>query len=102
MPQGTFATFINLTRPREYHFWRRGTVLTPDSEKTPREGILEPDTHAIKPQKIRIEQHSLMGCLWFAAWLFAIGFLHLSFWRGVLAMVVWPYFIGHYVSTLMR
>jgi hypothetical protein len=63
---------------------------------------LEPDTHANKLQKIRIEQHSLMGCLWFAAWLFTIGFLHLSFWKGVLAIVLWPYYIGLHASALMR
>jgi hypothetical protein len=34
------------------------------------------------------------GCLWAIGWLFTIGFLRLSFWRGVLAIFVWPYFIG--------
>jgi len=43
-----------------------------------------------------------MGCLWFAAWLFIIGFLHLSFWKGVLAIVLWPYYIGLHASALMR
>lgn len=52
--------------------------------------------------KIRIEQHTLTGGLWFAAWLFTIGYLHLSFWMGVFALVVWPYFIGVHVSALMR
>jgi hypothetical protein len=28
------------------------------------------------------------------AWLYTIGFLHLSFWRGVLALVIWPYYLG--------
>ncbi len=52
--------------------------------------------------KIRIEQHSLAGMLWFAAWLFTIGYLRLSFWKGVLAIVVWPYYIGAHVSALIR
>ena len=43
---------------------------------------------------IRIEQHSSLGMLWLAAWLFCIGFLKLSFWQGVLALLVWPYFLG--------
>jgi len=51
-------------------------------------------------QKIRIEQHTLTGGLWFAAWLFTIGFLHLSFWRAVFALVIWPYFIGQWVRAL--
>ncbi len=35
-------------------------------------------------EKIRIEQHSFMGSLWFGGWLFTIGFLQLTFWKGVL------------------
>jgi hypothetical protein len=45
-------------------------------------------------ERIRIEQHSSIGLLWFAGWLFTIGYLDLSFWRGVFAIVVWPYYIG--------
>ena len=45
-------------------------------------------------ERIRIEQHSISGMLWLAGWLFTIGFLHLPFWKGVLAIVVWPYYLG--------
>ncbi|HEV2670526.1 MAG TPA: hypothetical protein VGU74_05495 [Gemmatimonadales bacterium] len=45
-------------------------------------------------QRIRIEQHSAIGMLWFGAWLFTIAFLHLSFWKGVLALIAWPYYLG--------
>jgi hypothetical protein len=45
-------------------------------------------------QRIRIEQHSAIGMLWFGAWLFTIGFLHLSFWKAVLALLFWAYYIG--------
>ncbi|MFP5277462.1 MAG: hypothetical protein ACLGPM_10115 [Acidobacteriota bacterium] len=51
---------------------------------------------------IKIEQHSLAGMGWIAAWLFTIGYLHLGFWKGFFAIVVWPYFIGVHVSTLVR
>jgi hypothetical protein len=34
------------------------------------------------------------GDFWFAAWLFTIGFLHLGFWRAVLALLIWPYYLG--------
>ncbi len=44
--------------------------------------------------KIKIEQHTLTGGLWFAAWLYTVGFLHLHFWQGVLALVIWPYYLG--------
>jgi hypothetical protein len=51
-------------------------------------------------EKIRIEQHSFGGVLWFGGWLFTIGFLKLSFWNGVLALIVWPYYVGEWVSGL--
>ena len=75
---------------------------TANTEEMPKEGTLAQDTHATKPQKIRIEQHSLAGCLWFAAWLFTVGFLHLSFWKGVFAIVLWPYYIGLHASAFIR
>ena len=44
-------------------------------------------------EKIRI-QHGCIGSLWFAAWLFTIGFLRLTFWKAALAILLWPYFLG--------
>lgn len=35
-----------------------------------------------------------LGCLWTVGWLFTIGFLRLSFWKGVLAIIIWPYYVG--------
>jgi len=52
--------------------------------------------------KVKIENHSFTGFSWFAGWLFTIGFLHLSFWKGALALVLWPYYIGLYVSALIQ
>lgn len=45
-------------------------------------------------KKIRIEHHSLWGGAWFAAWLFTLGYLDLGFLKGLLAIVLWPYFLG--------
>mgnify|MGYP005849501491 CR=1 FL=1 len=39
------------------------------------------------------------GMFWFAAWLFTIGFLKLTFWKGVLALLVWPYYLGVYFAA---
>jgi hypothetical protein len=52
-------------------------------------------------ERIRIEQHSFMGTVWFMGWLFTIGFLHLMFFKGVLAIVLWPYYLGVACSTLL-
>lgn len=50
---------------------------------------------------IRVEHRHLWGLLWIASWLFTIGFLHLAFWRGVLAIVLWPYYLGvHFAAVL--
>jgi hypothetical protein len=35
-----------------------------------------------------------LGLLWFMGWLFTIGFLKLAFWKGALALVLWPYYLG--------
>ncbi len=45
-------------------------------------------------ERIRIEQHSFAGTLWFGAWLFTIGFLKLSFLKAVLALLIWPYYLA--------
>ncbi len=45
-------------------------------------------------KKIKIENHTASGGLWIAAWLFTIGFLQLSFWQGVYAILLWPYYLG--------
>ena len=51
-------------------------------------------------QKIKIEQHPFLGIGWFAAWQFTIAFLHLTFWKCALAIVLWPYFLGVHFSGL--
>ena len=50
-------------------------------------------------EKIKVE-HSCMGSLWFGGWLFTLGFLHLAFWKGILALVLWPYYLGVHFSGL--
>lgn len=52
-------------------------------------------------EKIKIEQHTMSGGAWCAAWLFTIGFLQLSFWKGVLAILLWPYYLGVHFSPFV-
>ncbi len=59
------------------------------------------DKGASRPERIRIEQHSSAGLLWIAAWLFTIGFLHLPFWRAVLALLAWPFYLGGSLSGVL-
>jgi len=51
--------------------------------------------------KIKIQHHSFTAFSWAAGWLFSIGFLHLSFWQSVLAVIIWPYYIGAALSYLI-
>ena len=51
-------------------------------------------------ERIRIEQHSWTGTVWAFGWLFTIGYLHLTFWKGVLAILLWPYYLGVAISAL--
>ena len=44
--------------------------------------------------KVKVENNIIGGGVWFIGWLFTIGYLQLSFWQGVLAIIIWPYFIG--------
>ena len=35
------------------------------------------------------------GPVWFIGWLFTIGYLQMHFfWKGVLAIIIWPYYLG--------
>jgi hypothetical protein len=52
--------------------------------------------------RIRIEQHSAAGLFWAMGWLFSIGFLQLPFWKGALAVLVWPYYLGVALTGLVR
>jgi hypothetical protein len=38
--------------------------------------------------------------VWIGGWLFTVGFLHLTFWKGVAAIVIWPYYLGVTFSSL--
>lgn len=53
-------------------------------------------------EKIRVEQHSFMGSIWFAGWLFTLGYLQLPFWKGLLALIVWPYYLGVRFSPFLH
>jgi hypothetical protein len=55
---------------------------------------METEKEKSQSQKVKIRHQPSLGLAWIAAWLFTIGFLHLTFWQGVLAIVIWPYYLG--------
>ena len=49
--------------------------------------------------EVKVHHHKghsgpFLGSLWLMGWLFTIGFLQLAFWKGALALLVWPYYLG--------
>jgi hypothetical protein len=36
----------------------------------------------------------LAGAFWFAGWLFTITFADLVWWKIILGIVVWPFYLG--------
>lgn len=52
-------------------------------------------------ENVKIENHVFGGAAWCAGWLFTIGYLHLAFWQGVLALLIWPYYLGAHVAPLI-
>ena len=48
----------------------------------------------------KVEVAGIMGPIWFMGWLFTIGFLKLTFSQGLLALIIWPYYIGDFLSKV--
>ena len=36
----------------------------------------------------------LVGALWFIGWLFTVAYAQLVWWQSMLALVIWPYYLG--------
>ena len=52
--------------------------------------------------KIRVDQSGCWFGIWLIGWMFTIGFFHLPFWRAALAIIIWPYHLGTFVSNLVK
>ncbi len=44
---------------------------------------------------------SVFSGFWFCGWLFTIGFLKLTGWKIVLAILAWAYYIGEYIRGII-
>lgn len=47
-----------------------------------------------KTQSINIHTTSSLGVLWLMGWLFTISFAKLVWWKAILGLLLWPYFLG--------
>jgi hypothetical protein len=63
------------------------------------------NTREIRIEKVTAEKYrgcpadraTIVGPIWYIGWLFTVAFVHLPFWKAVLALIIWPYYLG---STL--
>ena len=46
-----------------------------------------------------VEKVSITGPIWYIGWLFTIAFAKLTFWKAVLALLIWPYYLGSTLSV---
>lgn len=51
-------------------------------------------TEEKKAKKTHGEPVTLIGPIWYIGWLFTIALAKLSFWQAVLALIIWPYYLG--------
>jgi hypothetical protein len=47
-----------------------------------------------KSRNVQVNAGTLVGPIWFIGWLFTIAFAKLIWWKALLALVIWPYFLG--------
>lgn len=52
-------------------------------------------------ERIKVSQQGGNGMLWLVGWLFTIGFSGLTFGQGVLALLVWPYYLGVRLAEML-
>jgi len=50
------------------------------------------ESEMAEDQRGRVVVYSGLG--WGTGWLFTIGFAHLSFWKSVIALFIWPFIFG--------
>ncbi len=43
---------------------------------------------------VRVDTGGQIGIIWFIGWLFTIAFAKLIWWQALVALIVWPYFLG--------
>ena len=48
----------------------------------------------IHHNKIKVDASGACGIFWVIGWMFSIGFLKLIWWKALLALVIWPWYLG--------
>jgi hypothetical protein len=68
----------------------RGTIAT--GSRSVQEATVAEQTKTIKVQA------DIVGPIWFIGWLFTLAYANLGFWQALLAILIWPFFLGNAVG----
>lgn len=78
--------------------------MTPSISASPETAAVETERRAQAKAPSRpaagAQPHSA-GMLWLAGWLFTIGFAKLVWWKAILGLLVWPYFLGVFIQGVV-
>lgn len=44
--------------------------------------------------EVKCESPAIIGTIWFIGWIFTIGFVKLVWWKAIIALVFWGYYLG--------
>ena len=47
--------------------------------------------------KCGVLSQNLACTLWFGGWLFTLGFAQLVWWKAILGIVIWPYYLAAFL-----
>lgn len=47
-----------------------------------------------KPKNVHVNTGSMVGVIWSIGWMFTLAFAKLIWWKALLALVIWPYYLG--------
>ena len=48
----------------------------------------------MKPKTVHVQSGSLAGVFWSAGWMFTIAFAKLIWWKALLSIIIWPWFLA--------
>jgi hypothetical protein len=51
----------------------------------------------MEENKMKVTRSGL-GIIWFIGWLFTIGYVGLVWWKVILGIVLWPFYLGQAVG----
>jgi len=52
-------------------------------------------------RKVIVKNGEFAGSIWIIGWLFTLGFCHLGFWKAVLGLLLWPYYLGSLLAPAL-